>query len=100
MLRPPEKRKTPPGKGGVSKIDCNSNKIERPQYIDPDQFHQGLISYAPLPCPVAIARQFGFWHAVYVRERGTETRVGLFDDIGAAAAAAADLNAIFAETAT
>ena len=32
MNRPPDhrrKRKAPPGKGGASKIDCNSSKIER-----------------------------------------------------------------------
>ena len=43
--------------------------------------------------PVAIARDFGCVFAVFVRDKGVESRVGLYADI--AAADAADLNAIF-----
>ena len=45
--------------------------------------------------PVAKARDFGCVFAVFVRDRGVESRVGRYADTGAAA----DLNAIFAETA-
>ena len=54
--------------------------------------HAGrLITSAP--------RRHGFCFAVHVRDQGVETIVGRFTDTGAAVDAAADLNAIFAETA-
>ncbi len=50
--------------------------------------------------PLALARDFGCVFAVFVRDKGVESRVGLYANIGAAVDAAADLNAIFAESAT
>ena len=50
--------------------------------------------------PIALARDFGFCHAVYIRDQGVESRAGLYADIGAAVAAAEMLNAVFAEAAT
>lgn len=47
--------------------------------------------------PLAIARDFGVCFAVFVRDKGIESRVGLYSNAGAAAAAAASLNVIFAE---
>ncbi len=47
--------------------------------------------------PVAIPRDFGFCHAVFIRVNGAERRAGLYADTGAAVDAAADLNEIFAD---
>jgi len=97
-MRPPDKRKTPPVEGGAFQIDCNSSKNERPQYNPDSQFHQGLNSYAPAPCPVAVARQFGFLYAVFVRHQsGHIERRGLFESAKNASLAAGELNRLFGQ---
>ena len=45
--------------------------------------------------PLAIARNFGFCFAVFVRVNGAERRAGLYGDTGSAAAAAESLNLRF-----
>ncbi len=50
--------------------------------------------------PKAIAKKFGCVHAVYVRDLGVISRVGLYGDAAAAIAAAKMLNEVFAEGAT
>jgi len=97
-MQPPDKRKTPPVEGGAFQIDCNSSKIERPQYTDASQFHQGKPPLALLPCPVAVAKQFGFCHAVFVRHQGGRVeRRGLFESAKNAACAAKELNRLFSQ---
>jgi len=98
-MRSPDERKTAPAgsKGGLD-IDCNSSKIERLQYTDASQFHQGKSPLALLPCPVAVARQFGFCHAVFVRHQGGQIeRRGLFESAKNAACAAKELNRLFSQ---
>jgi len=94
---PSDKRKTAPAgsKGGLD-IDCNSSKIERPQYTDASQFHQGKSPLAPLPCPIAVAGRFGFLFTVYVRHAsGDDERRGLYESAKNAACAAKKLNRLF-----
>ncbi len=95
----PDKRKAAPtGSKGGSEIDCNNSKIEQPQHSPDSSLQQGLISYAQPPCPVAVARQFGFCHAVYVRHlSGQEERRGLFESAKNAALAAKELNRLFSQ---
>ncbi len=86
MQRPSDqKRKTPPVEGGAFQIDCNSSKIERPEYSQPHQENQ----------PIAIARNFGFCFGVFIRQGGSERRAGLFDNIANAENAARRLNRQF-----
>ena len=100
MSAPPEKRKALAGDQGDSKIDNVGTSNDNQEHNPASQIHQANYPRALLPCPVAFARRFGFCFAVYVRERNTETRLGRYGSAGAAIAAAADLNAIFAEVAT
>ena len=71
-------------------VDAGSEAKLHPGKIGPKHSHRKLEAQ-----PLAIARDFGFCHAVFIRVNGAERRAGLYADIGAAHAAAADLNAIF-----
>ena len=97
-MQPPDKRKTPPVKGGAFQIDCNSSKIERPKYSSDTRSHQASSSFALPPCPVAAARQFGFCHAVFARHQsGQVERRGLFESPKNASLAARELNRLFGQ---
>ena len=75
-------------------VSPNDNR----QHIAVAPFRQGINSYNLLPCPVAVARQFGFCFAVYVRHpSGQIERRGLFESAKTAALAARELNRLFAQ---
>ena len=99
-MRPPsEKRKAAPTdrKGGWKfdsfdrQIDDQSNKTGSP-------FRQETVSYSLVLRPVAVAMQFGFCHAVYVRHpNGQQDRRGLYESAKNASIAAQELNRLFAQ---
>ena len=96
MRRPPDKRKTPRAEGGAFQLDNNNSRLGQTEHNPDSQSHQGSWPYALLPCPVAVARQFGFCHAVFVRHlSGQEERRGLFESAENASLAARELNRLF-----
>ena len=77
MRRPPDDRRKRKAartiQGGLRNFDSFGGQIDRREYNPNSPFSQGLTSYAPLPCPVALAGPFGFCFAVFVRrERGID----------------------------
>ena len=93
-----ERKSAPVGDRGASKIDNVGTSNDKQEYNPDNEFHQGKFSYAPSPYPVAVARQFGFCHAVFVRHlSGQEERRGLFESAINASIAAWELNRLFAQ---
>ena len=104
MRVPPDyRRKRKPAtvdRGGLQNLGSQGRQTDGLEYNEAVPLNQAKPPASPIVCPVAFARRFGWFFAVFVRERGIEERLGLYGDAGAAIAAAADLNAIFAESAT
>ena len=73
-------------RGDNQKASCNTTKPNGSQRINQP--------------PKAIAKKFGCVYAVYVRDLGVISRVGIYGDAAAAIAAAKMLNEVFAEGAT
>ena len=98
MTAPPEKRRASAGDRGAPKIDRPERQIDETNNSPSNQFYQGQSPLALLPCPVAVAKQFGFCHAVFVRHQGGRVeRRGLFESAKNAACAAKELNRLFSQ---
>ena len=98
MQRRPEKRRALAGDQGAPKIDNVGTSNDNQEYNPDSQFRQGINSYDLLPCPVAVARQFGFCHTVYVRHQsGQVERRGLYESAKTASLAARELNRLFGQ---
>ena len=66
-----QKRKPAPMVFGAgSEIDSLDGQIDNRERNRYSSFNQGQTPLALLPCPVAVAKQFGFCHAVFVRHQG------------------------------
>ena len=84
-MRPPDRRNPVPAAAGNGVSRDHAGQQIDPRHSQPRRKKQ----------TIAIARNFGCVFAVFVREAGTERRVGLYGDTGAAAAAAESLNLRF-----
>ena len=102
MPPPDQKRKPAPMAFGTgSEIENVGTSNDNLEHNPDSQFHQGKSSYASLPCPVAVAQQFGFLFAVYVRHQsGQIERRGLFESAKTASLAARELNLLFEQERT
>jgi len=82
--------------GTGSEIESFDQQIDNREHNPDSSFNQGQTPLAPLPCPIAVAKQFGFCHAVFVRHQGGRVeRRGLFESAKNAACAAKELNRLF-----
>ena len=96
MQRPPERKPVPMAFGAGSEIDSLDGQIDNRERNRYSSFNQGQSPHALLPRPVAVAGQFGFLFAVYVRHQDGEIeRRGLFESAKNAALAAKELNRLF-----
>ena len=97
MRRLPDKRKPAPMVFGTgSEIESFDQQIDNREHNPDSSFNQGQTPLAPSPCPIAVARQFGFLFAVYVRHAsGDDERRGLYESVKTASLAARELNRLF-----
>ncbi len=94
MQPPDQKRKTPPVTSGA--FQSSNSGLGQTEHSPDSSFNQGLTPLAPSPCPIAVARQFGFLFAVYVRHAsGDDERRGLYESVKTASLAARELNRLF-----